>query len=388
LLPFAKRPPAPESYDLRTGDFEAVPSQRREYAVAIPPPAAVPVFHRGREPHDYGFAPSPRRAHPQSYGPSHDARHGHGHPQSYPPGHARSYPPSHAQSYPPGHAQSYPPRQAQSRDRGYDDHYSSNVKLAPEVRREARALSAPPAPHSLAPVAFGAVATGSHPRATSTVLVRERPNLRWGLSILAIGALFGGMLGVFMRTQQNSQLAEAEAARGAAAAYVVASPAAPAAAPSAPAEALAAQPPVAAQPSAPPVQLRAEATAVAPTNAPAPSAPVTVSAPMVIERQTPVVVAPAPAPKAAPAPAAKVAASKPRGRRFAAPPARPQPPRVVVATKVPAPKTPPAAKAPPAQKSVEKAKPKVADEAPKAAAHDKSADDLLQEAIRNTSNTL
>jgi hypothetical protein len=56
VLPFSKRPPPPEEYFLRSGDFEAVRQDRQDpYAQAIPPAPRTPVFARQAAHTPYGF---------------------------------------------------------------------------------------------------------------------------------------------------------------------------------------------------------------------------------------------------------------------------------------------------------------------------------------------
>jgi hypothetical protein len=50
VLPFSKRPPPPEEFFLRSGDFEAV-----QQNPTIPPPPRAPIFHRSAAPPSYGF---------------------------------------------------------------------------------------------------------------------------------------------------------------------------------------------------------------------------------------------------------------------------------------------------------------------------------------------
>lgn len=144
MLPFSKRPPPPEEYFLRSGDFEAVQAND---PYAIPPAPRSPVFARQAAP---SSSPAP-------YG------------------------------FVPGRYTDYPK---------YGD------------------LSAPPPPHSLAPVAMGsernAVATGTN-RSIAPVVVREKPSLKWGVMIAVTGALLGGVLGLGMDARRQSQRAAAMA---------------------------------------------------------------------------------------------------------------------------------------------------------------------------------
>ncbi len=73
----------------------------------------------------------------------------------------------------------------------------------PQQPRETPAAHAlPSSPSSFAPMAYGSdrrlAATGSH-RSVGTVMIREkRPSLRWGAMIALTGALLGGALGLAM----------------------------------------------------------------------------------------------------------------------------------------------------------------------------------------------
>ena len=64
----------------------------------------------------------------------------------------------------------------------------------------------PAPPHSLSPVAMSSVrsahATGPQ-RAQPTVVIRSRPSLKLGVSILVAGTLLGAVFGVGMRVRQN-----------------------------------------------------------------------------------------------------------------------------------------------------------------------------------------
>jgi hypothetical protein len=155
VLPFSKRPPPPEEYFLRSGDFEAVNGQPRQPHTngsanqMIPPAPRAPVFARQAAPTPYGF----------------------------------------------------------SQNRQYQQHgqYAD--------------LSAPPPPHSLAPVAMGSERshTGSvgstAAQRAQTVVIREKPSLKWGVMIALTGALLGGVLGLGMdaKRQQARAAAAAEA---------------------------------------------------------------------------------------------------------------------------------------------------------------------------------
>jgi hypothetical protein len=167
VLPFSKRPPPPEEYFLRSGDFEAVrqdshagPAPHASYASyghspTIPPAPRAPVFARQAAQTPYGFSQA---------------------------------------------------QQAQQNQQYASGQYGS--------------LSAPPPPHSLAPVAMGAYGpdstgrnqayTGS--RSHGAVMVREKPSLKWGVMIALTGALLGGVLGLGMdQRRQNARAAAAAA---------------------------------------------------------------------------------------------------------------------------------------------------------------------------------
>lgn len=147
MHPYSNRHSRSGSDVLTSGDFESVEP-------AFPAPPRVPVFHRSAPPQHYAHA-------------------GQGHaPQS--------------QSYPPG---SYAPQQPYA------------YGAAPLSQ------SVPAPPSSLAPVAMSAElrnAMTTGPRAAQTVVIKERPGMRAGLALVAIGALVGGILGVGMRVHQNA----------------------------------------------------------------------------------------------------------------------------------------------------------------------------------------
>lgn len=312
MLPFSKRPPPPEEYFLRSGDFESVQPQQLPHAshaaqshhtpvstpVSVMPAPAPSVFARHAAPTPYGFT--------------------HNQPPAY----------------------------------GYGD------------------LSAPPPPHSLAPVAMISERTGQAPVSTarrmSSLSLGEKPSLTWGVMIALTGALLGGVLGLGMDAKRQRDHAAASAGlpepAAAAATSVPATPAAPAAPPSA--SLLAGNGAVVAPAPAPqPVAARAPVV-LAPPSPPAPPAPVFVTPP----KADP----PAKADKHAKAPAA--------------PAKHPS----FVAAKVSAPKPPPAEKADkaerpePAPKPV--AKPEKAPKTEKAGSSD--ARKVLEDAIKDTTNTL
>ena len=292
MLPFSKRPPPPEEYFLRSGDFEAVnggQQQNPNYAIPSAPSAArAPVFARQAAHTPYGFSQSQN----QQYGQ-------------------------------------------------YAD------------------LSAPPPPHSLAPVAMYASSThsGTNPNLNrsqaGTVLIREKPSLKWGVMIALTGALLGGVLGLGMDARRQSARAAAAAeARDAAPPAMVAIALPQAAAP------LAAPRPVLA------------AVPVPVAVAPAPVANIN-TAPAVLPTAPAIIVPKQPEPAVA-------RTAKPAGRR----------PTVSLAAKVNQPKAAPEPKAaaepkaaPVAEKAAEASK-------PKKDASTKAAQDLLEQANKDTTNTL
>jgi hypothetical protein len=91
--------------------------------------------------------------------------------------------------------------------------YGGSVQVAPHVRADMRMYGAPPpsAPASIAPVAMSAYpGTGSYP-AQPTVVVRGRPDMRWGVTLALAGALLGGVLGVTMNNGKHRASAATEA---------------------------------------------------------------------------------------------------------------------------------------------------------------------------------
>ena len=233
MLPFSKRPPPPEEYFLRSGDFEAVrqdsyagPGPNAHASPAIPPAPRAPVFARQAAQTPYGFSQNQQN----QYG---------------------------------------------------SGQYGS--------------LSAPPPPHSLAPVAMGAMgpdSTGRNMAYTSsrtngTVVVREKPSLKWGVMIALTGALLGGVLGLSMDQRRQN----ARAAAAAADARDNAPPAMVAAALPNVANALTATP----RPAAPPAvaaPVAAAAAPVGPTAAALPAGVTAPPAPVVLAAVAPVVVPP------------------------------------------------------------------------------------------------
>ena len=141
MLPFSKRPPPPEEYFLRSGDFEAM----RQDNVQIPSAPRAPVFARHSAQTPYGFVQ------PQQQGPWQNTN-----------------------------------------------------------------LSAPPPPHSLAPMAMserGMAITGTNRSVVSTVSASgvDKPSLKWGVMIALTGALLGGVLGLGMDARRQAARAAAAA---------------------------------------------------------------------------------------------------------------------------------------------------------------------------------
>lgn len=324
MLPFSKRPPPPEEYFLRSGDFEAVnavhtssahphahanPHARSGAYGAIPPAPRAPVFARQAQHTPYSFVQQPQHNAYNAY-----------------------------------------------------NHYGD--------------LSVPPPPHSLAPVAMsaaergaerGLASTGTN-RTQGTILIREKPSLKWGVMIALSGALLGGVLGLGMDARRQSARAAA-----AAEAHDVAPPAMVATAlPQAPA------PFGAPAPLNAPNAVVASSLAAAPKPAPAAAAPA--AAPVLMAPSAGVVVTPAKA--------------EPRVARHQAPAVRqvsaPVRPTVSVAAKVSQPKAEPApkAEAPVKAEPAPKAEKVAAEKATKKDSSTKAAQDLLEQANKDTVNTL
>ena len=269
-------------------------------------------------------------------------------PQSYAP---QSYAP---QSYPAPAPQSYAPpsafvRQAAPTPYGFTQQQYGH-------RND---LSAPPPPHSLAPMAMSADSTNRQFSTTGvtrahngTMSGREKPSLKWGIMIALSGALLGGVLGLGMDARrQSARAAAASEAKDAAPPAMVAT-----ALPVAPV-----QPVVVAPRAAAPAALPLAANAL---TAPAVIAPPAARAPVVLAAAPAIVV-----PKTAAHPRAALK------------------PHAFLAAKV----TPPSRPAP--EPKVEAPEPKVAKtEAPKAAPKkDASTSDamkILEAANKDTTNTL
>jgi len=79
-----------------------------------------------------------------------------------------------------------------------------------QVHHPAHYSHVPAPPHSLSPVAMNSArsGTGTGPqRAQPTVVIRSRPSMKLGVSILVAGALLGAVCGVGMRARQNEAAA-------------------------------------------------------------------------------------------------------------------------------------------------------------------------------------
>jgi hypothetical protein len=74
----------------------------------------------------------------------------------------------------------------------------ATVQVAPHVHNDMRMMGHTPPPHSLAPVAMSQVSSTASYKAQDTVVLRGRPDLRWGVTLALVGALCGGLLGVAM----------------------------------------------------------------------------------------------------------------------------------------------------------------------------------------------
>ncbi|MDB5216285.1 MAG: hypothetical protein JWO86_4212 [Myxococcaceae bacterium] len=329
MLPFSKRPPPPDEYLLRSGDFEAVrqdsysgaPPSHNSYAPhasnahAIPAAPRQPVFARQVAQTPYGYAQQQQQ---QTYGSG-----------------------------------------------VYGD------------------LSSPPPPNSLAPVAMGGMSPDATARnfahttsrTNGTVLVNDKPSIKWGVMIALTGALLGGVLGLGMdarRQNARAAAAAADARDNAPPAMVAAAlPNAPNALPNA----IAAAP----RPAAAPVSPIANA-------APAGGTVIAPPAPAVLAAVQPVVVAPAKDPVVKPHGAVKP--PPPKSHFLAAKvqtPSKPAPEKAEPAD-APEPKTTKTAKVDKTEKT-EKADPP----ATKTTKKDASTSDamkILEAANKDTTNTL
>jgi len=241
-------------------------------------------------------------------------------------------------------------RQRQVTPYGFAQQYGDNIN------------SVPPPVNSLAPVAMGsyggATHTGTHSQ--PQVTVKEKPSLKWGLMIALTGAVLGGVIGVGMDAKRQQQAAASASQPENPPAVVAAAP-------------LPAPLPVANTIIAKPAQpvVTAPATQPQTTNVIPPQAPVVVAPPVKDAK-------------------AEKAEKKPVvGRRFfghkpapaaAAPEREEAPAPAPVVVKKPAPEKPAVAEKPaPAEKK-----------APAAAAPAAKTDaqKVLEEAVKNTANTL
>lgn len=148
VLPFSKRPPPPEEYFLRSGDFEAVQASHEQtrashMPVSLPAPPQ-PVFARHASPTPYGFTQSPPRPH------------GYGDLSAPPPPHS----------------------------------------LAPVAMISDRTGQGP----------------ASTARRGSSLSLGEKPSLKWGVMIALTGALLGGVLGLGMDAKRQREHASAASA--------------------------------------------------------------------------------------------------------------------------------------------------------------------------------
>ena len=313
VLPFSKRTPPPEEYRLQSGDFEAVKPQSRSYGhenLQVPPAPRAPVFARQAAPM----------------------------PQSSPYGFGQSQP-------------YYQQQQQQQHQPQPYGHYED--------------LSAPPPPHSLAPVAMGSErmhsssvsVTGS--QRAQTVVIRQKPSLKLGVMIALTGALLGGVLGLGMDAKRQ-QARAAAAANEAHDSVLVPVPAMVAAA--LPTEAA--------------VNSLAGHVTTATAIAPAPVA-VAAPAPVVLAPSAPIAVTTAKVEPPA-KPARHAAAVKP------APVKHP----TFVAAKVTAPKPPPPEKEPPPAAPAKPTKPEKIEKPEPVKSAPSDARKVLEDAIKDTTNTL
>ncbi len=134
-------------------------------------------------------------------------------PGSYAPA---SYPPPAPYVQQAQQAQYAPPpafvRQAAPTPYGFTQHPQNQQQYAPR-----NDLSAPPPPHSLAPMAMSADSTNRQfastgiSRASDTMSGRDKPSIKWGIMIALSGALLGGVLGLGMDARRQSARAAAAA---------------------------------------------------------------------------------------------------------------------------------------------------------------------------------
>ncbi len=321
-----------------------------------------------REPRDPYGAPAPRGSLPPAFtsAPSHRShqQHGHGYPA----------PRSHRDMYPP----------------------PASVELAPEIHADARRLAAPHAPHSLSPVAMaGHTSSNTGQQMVQTVSSRGRPTLTGGVAILLAGVVAGGSFGILMKANQDQQARAAAAARREAAETNVAPNVATMSGTNAVATAALAQ------------AAGAQQVQVAPVNPPPAQVVATQSAPEAAPDTRAIgasngigragVVAPTKTTRTVTGRGFRAPASPPPARHAEPPPAparetakaeKPEPAPAkggirTVKIQAPAAEPPPEKPEKPA-----KAAPAKAEKPEKPARTTKSSDDLLEEAIKNTSNVL
>jgi hypothetical protein len=336
VLPFSKRPPPPEEYLLRSGDFEAV---------------------RQDQPYAHAYAPASHG----SYGPQSSNA-------SYASNASNA---SNAHAIPPAPRAPVFARQAAYTPYGYAQQQQQQTYGSGQFGD----LSAPPPPNSLAPMAMGGMSpdsTGRNFAHTTTgtnrsVIVREKPSLKWGFMIALTGALLGGVLGLGMDARRQN----ARAAAAAADARDNAPPAMVAAA--LPNALTAAQRPAPAPSPVSPVANSAPVggTVIAPPRAPA-----------VLAMAAPIIVAPA---KGEVAPKSHVKPPPPKGHLFAAKvQSQPKPEKAEKTEKAdpPEPKIAKADKADKADPPEPKTKPSKKD------ASTSDAMKILEAANKDTTNTL
>ena len=129
-------------------------------------------------------------------------------PGSYAPA---SYPPPASYAQQAQHAPAFV-RQAAPTPYGFAQHPQNQQQYAPR-----NDLSAPPPPHSLAPMAMSADSTNRQfastgiNRASDTMSGRDKPSIKWGIMIALSGALLGGVLGLGMDARRQSARAAAAA---------------------------------------------------------------------------------------------------------------------------------------------------------------------------------
>lgn len=239
-------------------------------------------------------------------------------------------------------------RQREVTPYGFAQQYGDNIN------------SIPPPVNSLAPVAMGSYGGANHTGTHSQpqVTVKEKPSLKWGLMIALTGAVLGGVIGVGMDAKRQQQAA-------ASASQPENPPAVVAAAPM-------------------PAPLPVTNTIIAkPAQQPAVTAPAAQPQINVIPPQPALVVAPAKEAKPAPEAKAEKAEKKPVVRRSFG--HRPAPAAAPEREEAPAPA--PVVKKVPAPAPEKPAAPAASDRKTAPAAKT-DAQKVLEEAVKNTANTL